>query len=137
MCIHGTNCMNMRNAIIFTSVPVPQLHFLEIYSRPKSSLCDHPSIQGRRYRVYHHSRKLFMSTQRICSCNSSNGRHDVKEATLQMRSLCGLNLDSGTSVENLRDVIYKQILSSTLSFASTASLRSAAHEQAAQHGTSH
>ena len=52
-----------------------------------------------------------MSTQRICSCSSNNGQHDVKEATLQMRALCRLNLDSGTSVENLRDVIYKQILS--------------------------
>jgi len=137
MCIHGTNCMNLRNTIILTSVPVPQLQLLEIYNRPKSSLYDHPTIQGPRYRIYHQSRKLFMSTQRICSCNSSNGRHDVKEATLQMRALCGLNLDSGTSVENLRDVISKQILSSTLSIASTASLRCAASEQAAQYRASH
>lgn len=111
MCIRGTNCMNLKNTIILTSVPVPQLQLLEIYNRPKSSLYDHPSKQGRRYRIYHQSRKLFMSTQRICSCSSNNGRHDVKEATLQMRALCRLNLDSGTSVENLRDVIYKQILS--------------------------
>jgi hypothetical protein len=137
MCIHGTNCMNPRNAIIFTTVPTPQLQFLEIYNRPKSSLYENPSIQGRRYRIYHQSRKLFMSTPRICSCNSSNGRHDVKEAPLQMRALCGLNLDSGTSVENLRDVISKQILSSTLFIASTAFLRSAAYEQAAQHRKSH
>ena len=115
MCIHGTNCMILRNAILFTSVPLPLLQLLEIYNRPKSSLYDHTSIQGRRYRIYHQSRKLFMSTQRICSCNSSNGWHDVKETTLQMRALCRLNLDSGTSVENLRDVISKQILSSTLS----------------------
>ena len=133
MCIHGTNCMNLRNAIIFTSVLAPLLQLLEIYKRPKRSLYDHPSIQRRRYQ----SRKLFMSTRRICSCNSSNGRHDVKEATLQMRTLCWLNLDSGTSVENLHDVISKQIPSSTLSISSTASLRSAAHVQAAQHGTSH
>jgi len=112
MCIHGTNCMNLMNAIIFTSVPVPQLQLLEIYNRPKSSLYDQPSTQGHRYRICHQSRKLFMSTQRICSRSSSNGRHDVKEATLQMRALCGLNLDGGTSVENLRDVISKQILSS-------------------------
>jgi len=137
MCIHGTNCMNPRNTIIFTSVSVPQLQLLEMYHRPKRSLYDHPTIHSPRYRIYRQSRKLFMSTQRTCSCNSSNGRHDVKKATLQMRALCGLNLDSGTSVENLRDVIYKQILSSTLSIASTASLRSAAHEQAAHHRTSH
>jgi len=137
MCIHGTNFMNLRNTIIFTFVPVPQLQLLEIYNRPKRGLYDHRTIQGPRYRIYHQSRKLFMSTQRICSCNSSNGRHDVKKATDQMRALCGLNLESGTSVENLRDVISKQILSSTLSIASTASLKSAAHEQAAQHRTSH
>ena len=117
MCIHDTNCMNLRNSIIFTSVPVPELQFLEIYNRPKSSLHDHPNIQGRRYPIYNQNRKWHTSTQRICSCKSSNGQHDVKEATLQMRALCGLNLDSWTSVENLRDVIPKQRPSSTLSIA--------------------
>jgi hypothetical protein len=79
------------------------------------------------------------TTQRQCSCtsDSSNGRHDVKAATLQMRGLCGLNLDSETSVKNLRDVISKQILSLTLSNASTVPLRSAARAKVAEHRTSH